>query len=279
MIHLYFESNLIVNQKIPIMKTQTAIQKSETFEDLIFEGRNKSYGAFELNRMRVRYMLIAFLVSIAGISTCIAVPFINALKDEGIPAFIKERFIPIDISSINQKNDVPLPPPMKNLEEFEKSMIRNLAPVVVGIVEDEFSLITEDLIDKTINKPVELEHFPVQSSDPAIPETEIDTIILFPSEPARFMGGDLNTFRKWVGENMNYPAEAQKENLFGKVTIEFCVNKKGEVEEIKVLRGLHPVLDDATIRVISSSPRWTPAKQGGTPVKTKYVIPFMFDLI
>lgn len=260
------------------MKTQPVIPKTESFEDLVFEGRNKSYGAYELNRKRSRYLLVAFFISFTGIATCIAVPFINAFTG-GNEMEVPIGSTPIELTPVNTNPEVPLPPPPPPIKSVEK-LITSVAPRVVEEASDEFELVpTEDLIDKSFNKPVDIDIIPVVPNDPVIPEEEEDKIDFFPSEQASFRGGDLNTFRKWVAENMKYPPEAQTENIFGKVIIEFCVNKKGEVVDIKVLRSLHPAVDEATIKVISSSPKWTPAKQGGTPVKTRYVIPFMFDLI
>ncbi|HEX2393769.1 MAG TPA: energy transducer TonB [Bacteroidales bacterium] len=261
------------------MKTQPANRETGTFEDLIFEGRNKSYGAFDLNRKRNRFLLTAFAISFAGITTCIAVPFINAFKGDGYAHIDNDGYTSIDLTPIKQKSDVPLPPPPEKLEDFEKSMISNLAPKVVEEAEDFDFIINEDLFDKSINLPPDIEPFPVAPDNAVIPVDEYEKPVDFPTEQASFMGGDVNDFRKWVSERITYPPDAAESNIFGKVIIEFCVNRKGEVVEIKVLRGLHPSVDDATMKVISSSPKWIPAKQGGNPVKTRYIIPFMFDLI
>jgi len=284
--HLLIESNLMKNKKLLIMKTQPCIPKpvqnqtgcSESFDDLIFEGRNKSYGAFELKRKSRQYLLTGFLISFAGISTCIAVPFINALRNEGVPRELT-RNVSVDIALIKPKSDVPLPPPPPDFKEIE-NIASSLAFKVVEEADEDIPLIpNEELFDKNVNKPVDLDPIPVPSDDVVIPDEDEDKIVLFPSEPASFMGGDLSVFRKWVTENIDYPAEAAGNGVFGKVFIEFCINSKGEVVDIKIIRSLHPSVDAETIRVISSSPKWTPAKQGGTPVKTKYIIPFVFDLI
>lgn len=262
------------------MKTQPDYRETGTFEDMVFEGRNKSYGAFDLNRKRSRFLLTAFAISFAGFATCIAVPFINALKGDGYTHFDKDGYTAIDLTQIKQINDVPLPPPPPKLDEFEKSMMSNLAPRVVEEADNDIPLITnEDLFDTDINLPPDMEPIPVISDNAVIPDDEYEKPVDFPTEQAGFMGGDVTTFRKWVSERMSYPTDAAEANIFGKVIIEFCVNRKGEVVEIKVLRGLHPSVDEATMKVISTSPKWTPAKQGGNPVKTRYIIPFMFDLI
>jgi|GEM_PF-1371707 len=95
---------------------------------------------------------------------------------------------------------------------------------------------------------------------------------------ASFQDGDLNKFRDWVSSNLEYPVVAAENGISGKVYVEFAVNKKGEVSDVKVLKGVDPSLDNESIRAIKSSPKWTPAKMGRKNVKQKFVIPLSFVL-
>jgi len=106
--------------------------------------------------------------------------------------------------------------------------------------------------------------------------TEGEPAFVFVEEQAVFQGGDINTFRDWVQKNLVYPPEAAKDGIFGRVTVQFSVDVKGKVCDVKVLRGVAPSLDNETIRVISSSPDWIPAKQKGQSVKQQFVIPAIF---
>jgi protein TonB len=81
-----------------------------------------------------------------------------------------------------------------------------------------------------------------------------------------------------VQENLEYPEEAIKNGIFGRVTIQFAVNSKGEVCDIKILRGVAPSLDEEAVRTLESSPLWTPAEQEGKPVKQQFVMPVIFSL-
>ncbi len=260
------------------MKTQPTNRKSGTFEDLIFEGRNKAYGAFELIRKRNRYLLAAFLISFFGIASGIAVPFINSLKYEPVPEVVKGPTGVILTKAPN--NDVPLPPPPPDMEKIAGKLITNLAPEVVETAEDVPMMTNEDWKDIVVNEPPpDLDQIQVGPPDDAIPDDTEGPIIDFPSEPASFQGGDMNEFRKWIGDHMVYPPDAEQYGVKGKVIIQFCVNKKGEIVDVVIVRSLHPEIDEATARVISSSPKWTPAKQGGNPVKTRYTIPIVFNLL
>jgi TonB family protein len=107
---------------------------------------------------------------------------------------------------------------------------------------------------------------------------DTSALYVFVDEQAAFMGGDINTFRDWVQSNLIYPPEAVKSGIFGRVTVQFAVNYKGEVFDIKILHGVHPSLDKETIRVINSSPKWVAARYNGRVVNQQFVIPVIFML-
>jgi len=97
-------------------------------------------------------------------------------------------------------------------------------------------------------------------------------------EKPKFMGGDENEFTKWVYRNMRIPEIAKENNIQGRVICSFVVAADGKVVDVKVLRGVDPSLDVEAFRVISMSPKWTPGKQGGKPVRVKYTFPVIFQL-
>jgi len=97
-------------------------------------------------------------------------------------------------------------------------------------------------------------------------------------EQAAFQGGDIEDFRGWVQKNLVYPPEAVKNGIFGKVMVQFAVNSIGKISDVKVLRGVDPMLDTETVRVIESSPDWVPATAGGKKVKQQFVIPVIYKL-
>ena len=96
-------------------------------------------------------------------------------------------------------------------------------------------------------------------------------------EMPEFPGG-MQECMKWLGKNINYPAEAKEKGTQGRVIIQFVVEKDGSITEAKVARGVDPLLDAEALRVINSSPKWKPGKQGGQPVRVKYTIPVAFRL-
>ena len=94
-----------------------------------------------------------------------------------------------------------------------------------------------------------------------------------------FQGGEAGTsFSKWVNENLKYPQAAKDAGVQGRVTLQFIVYPDGSVRDTKVLRGAHPDLDAEALRVVSSSPDWTPGYVKGEPVKVTYTFPVIFKL-
>ena len=127
-----------------------------------------------------------------------------------------------------------------------------------------------------IPAPVQETAAPVQETKAAA-EAETIPFHLVEVKPC-FNGGDANTFAQWVNENVNYPDEAKKNNISGRVTLQFTVEVDGTVADVKVLRGVNPLLDEEAIRVVSSSPQWTPGYQEGSPVRVTYTFPIIFKL-
>ena len=95
-----------------------------------------------------------------------------------------------------------------------------------------------------------------------------------------FRGGDLNDFRAWVQEHLQYPAEAVERNIQGRVVVTFTIEKEGSVSNILVLQSPDKLLADEARRVIASSPAgaWTPGEQRGEKVRVKYTLPVDFYL-
>lgn len=119
---------------------------------------------------------------------------------------------------------------------------------------------------------------------PPVTETEVtqvsDTSKAFTivDENAKFQNGSLEEFGQWVQKNMVYPESAIKNSISGKVMVQFAVDKFGKVADVTVVRSASPTLSEEAIRVIQSSPEWTPAKLGGNSVKQQFVMPVVFAL-
>ena len=86
-----------------------------------------------------------------------------------------------------------------------------------------------------------------------------------------FPGGDVG-LSKYLAENVKFPENAKKDSLSRKVFVQFVINQDGDVENVKVARGVDKAFDKEAIRVVESMPKWEPAKQFGKPIKFTHTI-------
>jgi TonB family protein len=112
-------------------------------------------------------------------------------------------------------------------------------------------------------------------------ETE-DTYVSVETMP-KFLGNNnfgesSESFRKFIEKNTIYPEEAKTKKIKGRVYVSFVIDKEGYIKSAKVIRGVHPALDQEALRVVLSSPRWEPGKEKGKPVNVSFTFPIIFDL-
>ena len=108
-------------------------------------------------------------------------------------------------------------------------------------------------------------------------EDEVLPMVVVETKPT-FNGGDANEFTKWVNSKLVYPEMARELGLQGRVTLQFTIGTDGRVSAVKVLKGADPLLDEEAVRVVSSSPKWSPGKQRDRAVKVSYTFPVIFRL-
>ena len=108
-------------------------------------------------------------------------------------------------------------------------------------------------------------------------ESVTGILINYSEEKPKFEGQDANHFSKWVQERLTYPEAALEDAATGRVTLKFKIDMFGNLEDVKVLRGRHPALDSVAVNVVSSSPKWEPAKNRiGDPCYVVYSFPVIF---
>lgn len=134
---------------------------------------------------------------------------------------------------------------------------------------------------KSLNDDTDIGVNDMANESSAEDETEEDEAIPLDSEcyeAPSFNGGDTNDFSRWVNFMLNYPEAAKENGIEGKVVLSFTVNAKGIVKNVTVLKSASPLLDEEAVRVVSSSPKWTPGRIDGKPVKVTYSFPVFFQL-
>jgi TonB family protein len=109
------------------------------------------------------------------------------------------------------------------------------------------------------------------------PEAPPGVVFVIVEQMPQFPGGD-SLVMKFIKDNIKYPKSAIDNKIVGRVTIKFCINYLGRIEQVGVVQGVDPALDAEAIRVIKSLPVWEPGKQAGNPVNVWYILPVVFSL-
>ena len=153
----------------------------------------------------------------------------------------------------------------------------------IPVLSDQIEIVTDDIqVDDMFqsldddNTGVEIMDY-VEEVQEEVIEEEAIPFQLVENKP-KFNGGDATEFSKWVNQRLVYPEIAKENGVQGRVMLQFTVNADGSVSNVKVLRGVDPALDKEAMRVVSSSPKWTPGKQRDRAVKVTYTFPVIFQL-
>jgi protein TonB len=178
---------------------------------------------------------------------------------------VEEEFIPVTQHEQAPPPDAPKIPVLSD---------------IIDIVDDDI-VVTDHLfidMEDDANIGVEIMDY-VYASEVTEEEIEEEAIpFALVEEKPKFQGGDANDFSKWVNSKLVYPEIAKENGVQGRVTLQFTVYTDGSVRDVKVLRGVDASLDREAVRIVSSSPKWTPGKQRERPVKVTYTFPVLFQL-
>ncbi len=148
---------------------------------------------------------------------------------------------------------------------------------VLDIVDDDVEI--EDDFDFDMEATDDTEYdftSMIGDDDEEIDEEEVFYIV---EDMPTFNGGKPATeFRKYIAQNLRYPEIAAENGISGRVIIQFAVNKVGTVVDARIVRSVDPALDKEAVRVVLTSPKWSPGKQRGKAVKVLFTFPINFVL-
>jgi len=248
------------------------------FDDIVFEDRNKEYGAYKLRKKYSRTVIVAMLIGILIIGTAIITPYLNAKALENREKRA-ERQVEIKMENLDQPAEQvapppPPPPPPADVVQQQKYV----PPVVVDSVkpEDNVQLMTADEAQTEVKNEEVVEV--VAEVKEEVQEAEAEEVpFVVVEEMPMYPGGDSELL-KYIGANTNYPEVAKENNIQGRVIVRFCVTAKGGVSQVSILKGVDPELDAEAIRVVNTLPAFKPGKQGGKPVPVWYMVPITFTL-
>ncbi len=175
---------------------------------------------------------------------------------------MEEEIIPI--TRPEEVQPPPPPPPPQVTETLE---------IVEDDVEIEDDLFIDD-VEARADTRIEFSQMVIAEEEEA-EEAEIFFIV---EDMPDFQGGGQDAFRQWIAQNLRYPQIAAENGIQGRVFVQFVVNEDGTVSNATVVRGVDPSLDREAVRVVMASPRWTPGRQRGEPVRVAFTFPINFVL-
>ncbi len=258
--------------------------------NVVFKGRNQAYGAYELRKENPRTTNRALLFAIVGFVFVLALPtIINKIK-----GFIPKADEKVKVTDVVLMPPPPIdqtkppPPPPKEPPKPKVDQVKFPPPIVKPDNEvrekdppTEKQLEVVDPGQKEQkgdpNQAVRIDE-PVGNADVAA-VTEGDGNAIFtaveinPNPP-----GGMEKFYAYLGKKIQYPNLARENNVQGRVTLQFVVEKDGSFTDIKILRDPGSGLGDEAVRVLKSAPRWSPGIQNGKPVRVQFTIPVNFTM-
>lgn len=269
---------------------------SNEWTDLVFEGRNQAYGAYQLRKGTSKRNVWALLI----VGLAAALLYLGLQLQKMAEANKKvENTQAVELAKLQtekkkeakvEKKEVIKQEPEKVVEQV-KSSVKFTAPVIKRDEEvkeeDEIKLDEVQKSDKAVGA------FTVEGNDEVggavlkakeeiaapeppkhVEETKVFTVV---EQMPMFPGGDA-ALMSYLANNIHYPTVAAENGVQGRVVVGFVVERDGSITDVSVLRGVDPSLDREAMRVVKSMPRWTPGKQNGSAVRVKYQVPVAFRL-
>ena len=273
---------------------------SQEWRELVFEGRNKDFGAYKMREasparhtravvmvvIAVAIILVLLILSVTGVFskpeeeqiTTATVQEITAMDNQEEEIIEEEE----EIFQLPEPEEIIAPEEVANQQQVtdlliveddkieEDKQVKNTEDVL----ENEAALGAVDITEGTndLNKVI------VKEEVIAAPVVEDEPVsIAMVEQKPEFPGGEAAMY-KWLGDNIVYPSAASEEGVQGRVVGEFVVGKDGSITNVRVVRPRHPALDKEALRVVKAMPKWVPGRNNGQPVKVTYTLPVTFKL-
>lgn len=282
---------------------------SKEWTDLIFEGKNKEFGAYALRQASDRRHNLAVLYVIAGLALVLILAWLYGMyraekeraEKERVAELLanieQEQFeeltVELDLPEENQmEQEEEIPEPeveealaedILNTEKFTEFLVQkdedvkeevksadDVKDTSTALGSTDFDQGTDDLNIVRVHKNEVI----VEEKKPEPVEDKVFTSV---EQMPQFPGGDV-ALLKYISDHIKYPTIAMENNVQGKVVVQFVVTRDGSIGEVKVARGKDPDLDKEAVRVVKTLPKFIPGKMNGQAVNVWYTLPINFKL-
>ena len=259
------------------MKKQEPI--ATQMDEIVFEYRNKNYGAYILRKMYNKQMVRSLFLAVAMMIAGLAYPLVLSYKaNDGA------RYIPVGVDAdllrvVKPHVDLPeLPKTLPQNLEIPKRLVFKAPIIVEGEVPEDIGLNMEDFNRTSVNIPVNItEETFVSPKEIVIEMVDNKPPEIFVEEMPSYRGGDTER-QKFLFDNIKYPQQAIETGIQGTVYVQFIVDSKGNITDVKMMRGIGGGCDDEAVRIVKMMPQWNPGKQNGKTVRVLFTMPVVFRL-
>ncbi len=261
--------------------------------DIIFEGRNKSYGAYVLRHEYEGNMARAMLAGLLFFLFCITGSFAYYyFKGQAIPDIIftntvvnldnftpkpviKKTVIPPTTPAQKSKPQIKFVPPVVVPDDMDTA--ENLPPGIDELKNNDIGAQTHTNENGTLDADLAVDNPGSGILDEPAPEPSVFNSYAVEQQP-EFPDG-LDAMYAFLKKNIGYPQLAKEIGLSGIVYVQFVVSKEGRIEHAKIVRGVGGGLDQEALRVVNLMPPWKPGKHNGKPVAVNFTLPIKFQLL
>ena len=264
--------------------------------ELVFENKNKAYGAYQLRKETGKRNVKAMIIVFATIAAIIVAAWAKVAIENAMPKKVAIE-TDVELSKLAQKKEakVERKEPVKvemeqKVVEKVKSSVKFTAPEVKKDedVKPEDELKSQDDLAKTNTA---IGSFDVKGNDEAEgevlkakeviaeekPKEEETKVFDVVEQMPQFPGGQQALF-EYLSKNIKYPVIAEENGVQGRVIVTFVVERDGSITDVKVVKSVDPSIDKEAQRVVKAMPHWIPGKQNGSAVRVKYTVPVTFRL-
>ena len=270
--------------------------------DMVFAGKNKEYGAYQLRKgtsgRNIKALLI-LVIAAALVGGFLAWKVIEQKQAEEQQAYMEA----MELAKLQQqakkeeKKKEPVKPKIETKKEIPvaRETQKFTAPVIKKdeLVKEENQVKQMDQLDAKVavgtkdEEGVKDRNIEAVRSDiavatppppPPAPKPEVSNKVFDVVEEMPSFPGGQGALMSFLNSNIKYPVVAQENGVQGRVIVGFVVERDGSITDVKVMRSVDPSLDREAQRVVKAMPRWKPGKQNGSAVRVKYTVPVVFRL-
>ncbi|MBK9107138.1 MAG: energy transducer TonB [Saprospiraceae bacterium] len=261
-----------------------------SWDDMIFEGRNKAYGAYILRKIydnnMSKALILGILLFVFGVSSPMIIKIVRGWIPEKANKDMMKEVVLAEPPPMDPNKPPPPPPPkvepppIKDQIKFVPPKVKKdeevkeeepPPPTIEEMEDKDVSDVTregdDDGIDASLAEPP-----PVMEE-----EKKEDEPFKFVEQMPTFPDGDA-AMMKYIREKIRYPAIAKENGIEGTVVIQFVVTSSGDINRVQVARGIGGGCDEEAVRVVKSMPNWKPGKHNGKAVPVSFTLPIRFKL-